>query len=53
MEHGPKKWMNIAEDLTKLIGGQTTYTGKACRERWNNYLDPELNRGPWTNAEEI
>lgn len=26
--------------------------GKQCRERWNNYLDPEINRGEWTDEED-
>lgn len=50
MQQGPKQWMNIAESLSKATG--QSYSGKACRERWNNYLDPELNRGPWTVQEE-
>ena len=53
MKQGPKQWMHIADTMNKTSGNQQTYTGKACRERWNNYLDPELNRGPWTVAEEI
>ena len=24
---------------------------KTCKERWNNYLDPSINKGAWTRAE--
>jgi len=27
-------------------------TRKQCRERWTNFLDPNLNRGPWTEEED-
>lgn len=26
--------------------------GKQCRERWFNHLDPSINKGPWTHAED-
>ncbi|CAD8071506.1 unnamed protein product [Paramecium primaurelia] len=26
---------------------------KQVRERWNNYLDPDLNKCPWTESEQI
>jgi hypothetical protein len=30
-------------------GGRTT---RQCRERWQNYLRPGIQNGPWTKAEE-
>ena len=38
-------WTTIAE----VIGGRT---GKQCRERWQNQLDPEVQKGPWTERED-
>ena len=39
------KWKVVA----KRINGRNT---KQCRERWCNYLDPQLNRGKWTDEED-
>ena len=41
---GNKKWSKCAH---MLIGR----TGKQCRERWHNHLDPTINKEPWTDAE--
>ena len=27
-------------------------TAKQLRERWHNHLDPGINKGPWTEAED-
>lgn len=43
--HGISHWGLIAE---KLVGR----TGKQCRERWHNQLDPSINKQPWTDEEE-
>ena len=43
-EYGAKHWSKIAEHLEGRIG-------KQCRERWHNNLNPELNKGPWTEEE--
>jgi len=43
--HGIAHWGLIAE---KLVGR----TGKQCRERWHNQLDPTINKQPWTDEEE-
>jgi hypothetical protein len=24
-----------------------------CREKWNNHLDPQVNRGKWTDQEDL
>ena len=38
-------WSTIAKQIT----GRNT---KQCRERWNNFLDPSLNMGPWSTEED-
>jgi hypothetical protein len=52
-KHGPKKWTKIAKLMTDTLQYKEAYKAKQCRERWNNYLDPNLNKGPWTRSEEI
>lgn len=44
-KYGAKCWSKIAEHLKGRIG-------KQCRERWHNNLNPELNKGPWTEEEQ-
>jgi hypothetical protein len=43
--HGTKKWSLIARQLNGRLG-------KQCRERWYNHLDPAINKGEWTQAED-
>ncbi|XP_076919960.1 transcription factor MYB52-like isoform X2 [Bidens hawaiensis] len=43
--YGPQNWNSIAE---KLEGR----SGKSCRLRWFNQLDPRINRRPFTDEEE-
>lgn len=45
-EHGTKCWSLIASKLGHLR------TGKQCRERWHNQLDPLINKDTWTAVEE-
>lgn len=43
---GPKKWSQIAAQLTGR-------TGKQCRERWHNHLNPSINKSKtWTEEED-
>ena len=42
---GTKSWAAVA----RSIPGRT---GKQCRERWDNHLDPGISRDPWTAEEE-
>ncbi|GLE05545.1 hypothetical protein PINS_up014568 [Pythium insidiosum] len=42
---GCNNWGQIAE----RIPGRTP---KQCRERWKNHLDPAINKGPYTEAED-
>jgi myb proto-oncogene protein len=48
---GTKSWSLIAENIVKdfAIGGRS---GKQCRERWHNHLDPSINKNTWTEEEE-
>ena len=43
--HGNKKWSFIARQLKGRLG-------KQCRERWYNHLNPDINKGEWTNDED-
>ncbi|KAJ6793529.1 transcription factor MYB52-like [Iris pallida] len=44
-QYGPQNWNSIAD---KLKGR----SGKSCRLRWFNQLDPRINRRPFTEEEE-
>ncbi|KAF9422908.1 hypothetical protein BGZ94_008450, partial [Podila epigama] len=44
-EYGPEKWVFIAS----RIGSRT---GKQCRERYTNHLDPRINKAPFTPEED-
>merc|ERR1719230_17436 len=44
-QHGTKHWGVIGASLNGR-------TGKQCRERWHNQLDPAIRKDPWTTAEE-
>jgi hypothetical protein len=43
--HGPRKWRLVAE---RLVGR----TARQCRERWVNYLSPDVTKAPWAADEE-
>ena len=49
-ELGINNWKSIAESLLKMEGG-IKRSGKQCRERWHNHLDPNINKEPWTASE--
>ena len=50
--YGVKKWTYLAKKLTEefKIKGRT---GKQCRERWHNHLDPVVQKNPISPEEEI
>lgn len=50
-EFGIKKWTVVAQKMEELynLHGRS---GKQCRERWHNHLDPQINKQPWSEAEE-
>ena len=39
--HGIKNWTLVSENLNNR-------TGKHCRERWFNHLNPDIKKGDWT-----
>lgn len=45
-QHGNKAWAIVAGALPQR-------TGKQCRERWHNHLDPMINKGDWTQEEDL
>mmetsp|Transcript_30779 Transcript_30779/g.69077 ORF Transcript_30779/g.69077 Transcript_30779/m.69077 type:complete len:114 (-) Transcript_30779:93-434(-) len=49
--HGTKKWAIVAQELNEGIAGASR-TGKQCRTRWLNHLDPGIKKDPWTEEEE-
>jgi hypothetical protein len=36
----------------QVASGLPGRTGKQCRARWHNHLDPSVYRGPWTDEED-
>uniref|UniRef100_A0A7S2RTC9 Uncharacterized protein n=1 Tax=Mucochytrium quahogii TaxID=96639 RepID=A0A7S2RTC9_9STRA len=50
LSEGGKRWSHIASKLNEIIPG--TRTGKQCRTRWLNHLDPSICKSPWTENEE-
>ena len=44
-ENGPNNWAKLA----LLLPGRV---GKQCRERWRNFLDPNVKHEPWTKEED-
>lgn len=50
-KYGTKRWTFIAQKLKEeyKINGRT---GKQCRERWHNHLDPDIKKDPISPQEE-
>ena len=48
-----RKWKEIAEELNARSDLEVYRHGRQCRERWNNHLDPNISRGPFTEEEDI
>ena len=48
---GTKKWAEIAAEVFALRVGPPR-TGKQCRARWLNTLDPSISLDPWTEEED-
>jgi len=44
-QHGTTKWSQVAEELG-------CRSGKQCRERWHNHLNPDVKKGGWTDEED-
>lgn len=49
-ERGKSKWGLVAEELRKRLP-QSAKTGKQCRERYRNYLDPLITKKEWTKSD--
>ena len=48
------KWRQIAIKLNEKIEDKSYMrTGKQCRERWENHLDPLITRQHWTISEDL
>ena len=45
-EYGDRNW----RDISKKMENRTT---RQCRERYRNYLSPNLTNGPWTAEEDL
>jgi hypothetical protein len=43
---------NGTKDWARLAAGLPGRTGKQCRERFKNHLDPALLRNPWTDSDD-
>ena len=50
LTHGTKRWAVISQELNKELAGFRS--GKQCRTRWLNHLDPAIKREPWSEGEE-
>jgi len=50
-QYGTTNWTLIADNL-KTACQVSDRTGKQCRERWHNHLDPIINKAPWTKDED-
>lgn len=46
-----KKWTKIAKAIKEELGIEGR-TGKQCRERWHNHLNPDIVKETWTAEEE-
>ena len=47
--HGTKKWSVVASTLSAT--SSIPRSGKQCRTRWLNHLDPDIKKEPWTEEE--
>lgn len=48
-----QKWGKIAKEINKSIySGMKVRSGKQCKERWVNHLDPRMKKDKWTHEED-
>ncbi|CAD8182481.1 unnamed protein product [Paramecium octaurelia] len=47
------KWHEIQFQIFMKSNGRYFKKAKQCRERWNNYLDPQINRSNWKPEEDL
>lgn len=51
-EVGINDWTTVARRVREGEGN-VQRTGKQCRERWYNHLDPTVNKDSWSYEEEL
>jgi len=42
-KHGTKSWRDISNYFNKMFPNSKR-TGKQCRDRWRNYINPDINK---------
>jgi hypothetical protein len=52
MQNGTRNWACVSSTMQSLSQGVSNRTGKQCRERWHNHLDPTLSHAPFTAEED-
>ena len=50
-QYGTSNWSLLANEIVRVYGVKNR-SGKQCRERWHNHLDPHISKDYWTEAEE-
>lgn len=50
-KHGTGNWTIISNEMSTKYNFKNR-SGKQCRERWHNHLDPKVNKNYWDEAEE-
>lgn len=54
LTEGKKKWGVIATAINQQFHkALKVRTGKQCKERWNNHINPLIDRGDWTALEDL
>lgn len=49
---GAQKWTIIADKLPGKTSHYSDRSGKQCRERWHNHLNPNIKKEDWSEEEE-
>jgi myb proto-oncogene protein len=50
---GAREWNKIAESFNSIMGENYNRTGKQCRQRWMNILDPSIKKDKWQIKEDL
>lgn len=50
-KHGTGNWTVISNEMSSKFNFKNR-SGKQCRERWHNHLDPKVNKNYWDEKEE-
>jgi hypothetical protein len=54
IEQFEPQWGKIAQILNNEMHNKLNIrNSKTCKERWNNYLNPKVNRGSWSQEEDL